>query len=75
MTKVVCKFAEFSTQQKERIPNRPVEGQEYIVRERVHSSNGLRFLLKEIINPLIDNEEPSFSCKMFRIIEEETNNG
>jgi len=48
------------------IENYPKKGEVYTVRKRVHSVNGLGYLLQEITNPIMANGmEPSFNCRRF----------
>lgn len=48
------------------IENFPVKGEIYTVRKRVHTVNGLGFLLEEITNPIMPNgEEPNFHHSRF----------
>lgn len=52
----------------------PVKGQNYYVRKRVHTKNGLGFLLDEIVNPIMPNgEEPNFHHSRFREIKVDVN--
>ncbi len=45
----------------------PVKGEYYYVRKRVHTVNGLGYLLDEITNPIMPNgEEPNFHHSRFR---------
>jgi len=49
------------------IENFPVKGQYYYLRKRVHTSNGMGYLLDEIQNPVMPNgEEPNFHNSRFR---------
>jgi hypothetical protein len=51
------------------IENFPIKGEAYTVRKRVHTVNGLGFLLEEITNPIMPTgEEPNFHHSRFREI-------
>lgn len=51
------------------IENFPIKGEAYTVRKRVHTQNGLGYLLEEITNPIMPNgEEPNFHHTRFREI-------
>lgn len=49
----------------------PVKGEIYTLRGRVHTINGLGYLLDEIKNPMMPNgKEPNFSAKRFKLIDD-----
>jgi len=53
------------------IENYPVKGKTYTVRKRVHTSNGLGYLLEEISNPVMPNGvEPNFGAWRFEPVQE-----
>lgn len=53
------------------LPNRPIKGDIYTVRERVHGVRGLGYLLEELHNPLMPNGvEGNFSAKRFKPVDD-----
>ena len=75
MKKVICINDEFEDRFLRLVPNTPTEGEIYTIRKKLVTRNGPAYLLKEIVNPLIDlNEEfkfePSFHIDRFRDLDE-----
>ncbi len=75
MKKVICINDEFEDRFLRLVPNTPIEGEIYTIRKKLVTRNGPAYLLKEIVNPLIDlNEEfkfePSFHIDRFRDLDE-----
>lgn len=73
----ICIDSNFTDDQKELIPNLPIEGETYTVRKKLLTRNGPAFLLNEITNPPLHDPvfdgvfEPSFSVIRFQNQEEE----
>ena len=71
---VICINDRFSPVQIEIIPNRPLEGKMYTIRDIFTTRNGRAIQVEEINNPLLDHPsgmgkfEPSFAIDRFRPI-------
>ena len=75
MKKVICINDQFENRIYDLVPNLPIEGEIYTIRKKLVTRNGPAYLLKEIVNPLIDlNEEfkfePSFHTDRFKDLDE-----
>jgi len=54
------------------IENYPQKDNVYTIRKRVHTTNGLGYLLEEIRNPIMPNGvEPNFGCWRFEPLPDE----
>lgn len=72
--KLECINDTFTPEQIQKIPNRPVKGEIYTLRGRVHTKNGLGYLLVELKNPMMapdqGNAEQNFAAKRFVPVED-----
>ena len=73
---MICIDDKFTPEQIEAIPNRPVEGQEYTIRDTITYTDGRKaYLLNEIRNPLLErfpgfSFEPTFAVERFADLNE-----
>jgi len=68
---IVCiKDDGYSQEHIQWIDNFPIKNNIYTIRARIHSTNGLGYLLNEIRNEIMPNgKEPNFSAKRFAPLE------
>jgi len=71
---IECINGNFSPENYKFVPNRPVKGEHYIVREIRDRGSNVGILLEEITNPPLKNKigvpfEPTFKAERFREIE------
>ena len=73
-TLVECIDSKFTTEQLEKIPNRPQKGNHYMIREIIELGHLVGVLLEEVRNPRVAKLngiaiEPNFNIERFREIE------
>jgi len=70
--RVLCVDGYFDEEQKKRLTQWPLEGEEYTVRAEIRYTNGrCGYLLNEVVNPLIfdGKREPTFRTTRFVVLE------